>query len=118
MRSPSTSTSASVVASALTIVPPLISVRIGSSVVGLPQSGHPSARSRRAAPTTGCETVTRYLSSAIEEACEARGDQVWWNANAGNEPSIRIARRIGFRHERRYELVAHHAPLGTAGPNA
>ena len=31
MRSPSTSTSAAVVASALTIVPPLISVRIGTS---------------------------------------------------------------------------------------
>ena len=58
------------------------------------------------------------VSRLVAEACEARGDRVWWNANAGNEPSIRIARRIGFRHERRYELVALHAPLGTAGPNA
>ena len=49
------------------------------------------------------------VSLAVARACEERGDQVWWNANAGNEPSIRIARRIGFRRERRYDLVACHA---------
>jgi RimJ/RimL family protein N-acetyltransferase len=58
------------------------------------------------------------VSRLVAEACEAAGDRVWWNANAGNEPSIRIARRIGFRQERRYELVALHAPLGSAGPSA
>jgi RimJ/RimL family protein N-acetyltransferase len=58
------------------------------------------------------------VSRLVAEACEAAGDRVWWNANAGNEPSIRIARRIGFLRERRYELVALHAPLGSAGPRA
>jgi RimJ/RimL family protein N-acetyltransferase len=52
------------------------------------------------------------VSRAVARACEVRGDRVWWNANAGNEPSIAIARRIGFRTERRYELVALRAPLG------
>ena len=46
------------------------------------------------------------VSRLTARACEARGDRVWWNANARNEPSIRIARRIGFTHERRYDLVA------------
>lgn len=58
------------------------------------------------------------VSRLAAEACEARGDRVWWNANAGNEPSLRIARRIGFMRERRYELVALHAPLGSAGSKA
>jgi RimJ/RimL family protein N-acetyltransferase len=46
------------------------------------------------------------VSRLTARACEARGDRVWWNANAGNAPSIAIARRLGFRRERRYELVA------------
>ena len=58
------------------------------------------------------------VSRLVAEACEAAGDRVWWNANAANEPSIRIARRIGFRRERRYDLVALHAPLGSAGLSA
>lgn len=58
------------------------------------------------------------VSRLVAEACEARGDRVWWNANAGNEASVRIARRIGFTRERRYELVALHAPLGSAGSRA
>jgi RimJ/RimL family protein N-acetyltransferase len=44
----------------------------------------------------------------VARACEARGDTVWWNANAGNAPSIAIARRIGFQRERAYEVVACH----------
>jgi GNAT superfamily N-acetyltransferase len=46
------------------------------------------------------------VSRLTARACEARGDQVWWNANAANAPSIAIARRLGFRRERRYELAA------------
>jgi RimJ/RimL family protein N-acetyltransferase len=52
------------------------------------------------------------VSLAVARACEDRGDRVWWNANAGNAPSLAIARRLGFRRERRYELVACRAPLG------
>ena len=51
------------------------------------------------------------VSRAVARECEARGDRVWWNANAGNLPSLAIARRIGFSSERRYDLVACHAPL-------
>ena len=50
------------------------------------------------------------VSLAVVRACEAAGDRVWWNANADNGPSLAIARRIGFRTERRYELVACRAP--------
>lgn len=45
-------------------------------------------------------------SRRLAMACEARGDRVWWNANAANVASIAIARRLGFSVERRYELVA------------
>jgi GNAT superfamily N-acetyltransferase len=51
------------------------------------------------------------VSAAVARACEERGDRVWWNANSENEPSIRIARHLGFRNERRYEVVACRAPL-------
>jgi RimJ/RimL family protein N-acetyltransferase len=50
-------------------------------------------------------------SRRLAMACEARGDRVWWNANADNVASIAIARRLGFSVERRYELAALHAPL-------
>ena len=43
----------------------------------------------------------------VARACEAAGDTVWWNASAPNEPSLAIARRLGFRVERRYELIAY-----------
>jgi hypothetical protein len=42
-------------------------------------------------------------------AAEATGTSVWWNTNADNAGSIAIARRIGFRRERVYELVAYRA---------
>ena len=48
------------------------------------------------------------VSRLVARACEARGHAVWWNANAGNVPSIAIARRIAFQRERSYDLVACH----------
>lgn len=54
------------------------------------------------------------VSRCVARTCEARGDRVWWNANAGNLPSLAIARKLGFRTERRYDLVACRAPLGGA----
>ena len=53
------------------------------------------------------------VSRLTARACEVRDDRVWWNANADNAPSLAIARRLGFKHERRYDLVACHAPVGT-----
>ncbi len=55
------------------------------------------------------------VSLAVARACEERGDRVWWNANSENLPSIRIARRLGFRQERRYDLVACRARLAISG---
>lgn len=46
------------------------------------------------------------VSLATAVAAEAAGASVWWNTNADNVGSIGIARRIGFRRERPYELVA------------
>jgi RimJ/RimL family protein N-acetyltransferase len=51
------------------------------------------------------------VSRLTARECEARGDRVWWNANADNAPSLAIARRLGFRQERRYDLAACHAPI-------
>jgi GNAT superfamily N-acetyltransferase len=47
------------------------------------------------------------VSRHVARACEAEGEAVWWNANATNAPSLAIARRLGFRVERRYELIAY-----------
>jgi RimJ/RimL family protein N-acetyltransferase len=58
------------------------------------------------------------VSAAVARAAEARGDRVWWNANAANAPSLAIARRLGFTRERRYDLVACHAPLDAGGEAA
>lgn len=47
------------------------------------------------------------VSRHVARACEAAGDRVWWNTSADNIPSQAIARRLGFRREHRYELVAY-----------
>jgi RimJ/RimL family protein N-acetyltransferase len=52
------------------------------------------------------------VSRLCARACEESGARVWWNANAGNAPSIAIARRLGFQTERPYDLVACHARIG------
>ncbi|HEX5588848.1 MAG TPA: GNAT family N-acetyltransferase [Candidatus Limnocylindrales bacterium] len=50
----------------------------------------------------GYATLTcRHLARDIE----ARGWRPWWNTNAGNHGSIAVARALGFRRERRYELA-------------
>jgi RimJ/RimL family protein N-acetyltransferase len=51
------------------------------------------------------------VSLATARACEELGHRVWWNTNATNVASIAIARRLGFRVERPYDLVACRAPL-------
>jgi RimJ/RimL family protein N-acetyltransferase len=66
---------------------------------------------RKAHRRRGYGTLVSRLTA---RACEARGDRVWWNTNADNAPSLAIARRLGFRTERRYELVACHASTGAA----
>ena len=47
------------------------------------------------------------VSRHVARACEAAGDRVWWNTAASNLPSERIARALGFRTERWYDLVAY-----------
>jgi GNAT superfamily N-acetyltransferase len=47
------------------------------------------------------------LSAHTALAAEAAAAEVWWNTNATNAGSIAIARRLGFRRERRYDLVAY-----------
>ena len=50
----------------------------------------------------GYATLTsRHLARAIE----ARGLAPWWNTNAENTASIRVARALGFSAERPYDLA-------------
>jgi len=44
-------------------------------------------------------------ANVLAAECEARGLEVWWNANADNLPSLAVARRIGFSRERRYRVL-------------
>ena len=44
-------------------------------------------------------------ASLLADECEARGNEVWWNANADNLPSLAVARRIGFSRERPYRVL-------------
>lgn len=50
------------------------------------------------------------VSRHVARACEAAGDRVWWNTSESNVPSQRIARALGFRTERWYDLVAYRIP--------
>jgi GNAT superfamily N-acetyltransferase len=69
---------------------------------------HPEFRGRGLATDVSARTAAE---------AESRGDRVWWNAAASNAASLAIARRIGFRRERRYELVAYRTDRWrTGGP--
>jgi RimJ/RimL family protein N-acetyltransferase len=38
------------------------------------------------------------------EACERRGYQAYWSCDTENTASIRVARKLGFRQERAYQI--------------
>lgn len=65
---------------------------------------HPRHRGR------GYATV---LCASLIQACEAVDLETYWNCDAGNEPSMRLAARLGYRDPHEYRLVrfAHHAPV-------
>jgi len=44
------------------------------------------------------------------QACEERGCQPYWSCDADNEASIRVARKLGFRQERAYQILEY-SPL-------
>jgi len=49
--------------------------------------------------------VCAYL---IEE-CERRGYQAYWSCDAEHTASIRVAQKLGFRHERAYQIIEYEA---------
>lgn len=51
----------------------------------------------------GFATLT---SAHLIQACEARGDQTYWNCAAQNGASLAIARKLGYRNEKAYTLLA------------
>jgi GNAT superfamily N-acetyltransferase len=56
---------------------------------------------REAYRRRGYATVT---CAHLIRACEARGYQTYWNTNAANLPSVAIARKLGYRTAREYQL--------------
>jgi GNAT superfamily N-acetyltransferase len=38
--------------------------------------------------------------------CERRGDRTWWNASATNAASVGLARKLGYRTERRFRVLS------------
>lgn len=42
----------------------------------------------------------------VIQACEAAGCATYWNCNAQNLPSVALARKLGYRRERLYRLLA------------
>jgi GNAT superfamily N-acetyltransferase len=45
------------------------------------------------------------LCAHLIAACEGRGWATYWNCNVANLPSVRIARKLGYRQERPYALI-------------
>ena len=39
------------------------------------------------------------------EACEKRGFRAYWSCDADNLASIRVGRKLGFRHEKAYQIL-------------
>lgn len=44
------------------------------------------------------------------EACEQRGYHAYWSCDAENNASVRVARKLGFQHERAYQILEY-SPL-------
>jgi GNAT superfamily N-acetyltransferase len=53
---------------------------------------------RRGYATTTC--------AHLIQACEARGCQTYWNTNGTNLPSVAIARKLGYKTAKEYQLLA------------
>jgi RimJ/RimL family protein N-acetyltransferase len=51
----------------------------------------------------GYATVT---CAHLIRACEARGEQTFWNAAEGNAGSVALARKLGYRVEELFDVVA------------
>lgn len=51
----------------------------------------------------GYATIT---CAHLIQTCEGRGYDTYWNCAAGNTASAALARKLGYRRERRYRLVA------------
>lgn len=49
--------------------------------------------------------ATSAAARVIQE-CEARGYQAFWNASQQNEPSVALARRLGFQTEKPFRVLA------------
>lgn len=66
----------------------------------------------------GMQTVGTYRQRGLATAvcahliytCEARGWRTYWNCNAANTPSVRIARKLGYRRESPYSLMGWFKP--------
>jgi GNAT superfamily N-acetyltransferase len=56
---------------------------------------------REAYRRRGYATVT---CAHLIHACEARGYQTYWNSNAANLPSVAIARKLGYRTAKEYQM--------------
>jgi RimJ/RimL family protein N-acetyltransferase len=45
--------------------------------------------------------------ATLIQTCEARGYQAYWSCDADNAASIRVARKLGFKLERNYNIFAY-----------
>lgn len=59
----------------------------------------------RTAPDYGGRGYASVTCRHLARDIEARGHAPWWNTNAENAPSIALARALGFRRERAYDLA-------------
>lgn len=46
------------------------------------------------------------LAARFIAECEAQGLATYWNCNVRNTPSVRMARKLGYRREREYDIYA------------
>jgi RimJ/RimL family protein N-acetyltransferase len=62
----------------------------------------------------GVATIPKYrkqgyasmLAARLVAQCEAGGFQTYWNCNSKNTPSLRMAKKLGYRTEREYSILA------------
>jgi RimJ/RimL family protein N-acetyltransferase len=71
----------------------------GAPTHGLIEVGVTTAEAYRG---QGCATIA---CARLIELCEARGYRTWWDCAKQNTPSVRLARRLGYRNEQEYRYV-------------